>query len=58
MSGSLTNPAEASTRWASQCPQCEYLEERGHGPGRYPSAPRCPECNWPMNCVDPEVLAE
>lgn len=43
-------------RWGNRCPKCDHLEERDYGPGRYPSPDRCPECDWPMNCVDLDVI--
>lgn len=42
--------------WGSRCPQCGHVEERDHGPGHYKTAPRCPECDWPMHCVDLNVI--
>lgn len=44
------------TRWGNKCPQCDHVETRDYGPGRYPSADRCPKCNWPMNCVDLDAV--
>ena len=49
---------QVGSRWGNKCPQCDHVEARDYGPGRYPSADRCPECNWPMNCVDLDVIDE
>jgi transposase-like protein len=48
---------EIETRWANYCPRCESLEEREYGPGRHATPDRCPDCNWPFNVVDPEVIS-
>jgi len=57
MSGTAAvDASEIGTRWSCLCPRCEHLEGRDDDPGQYLSAPRCPECGWPMNCVDMEVL--
>jgi hypothetical protein len=44
------------TRWSNHCPRCDTLHERAYGPGRYRTVDRCPDCNWPFNVVDPEVV--
>lgn len=44
------------TRWGVLCPQCDHIKKREHGPGRYPRPDRCPECNWPMNVVDLDIV--
>jgi len=54
MSGTVVEGIE--TEWANYCPRCDTLEERGYGPGRYPTPDRCGECNWPFNVVDPDVF--
>lgn len=46
---------DTGPRWAKNCPRCEHVEKRDHGPGRTPGADRCPECGWPMNHVDLNV---
>ena len=48
--------SDIETRWANHCPRCDTLHERAYGPGRHATADRCPDCNWPFNVVDPEVV--
>ena len=50
--------SDIETRWANHCPRCDTLHERASGPGRHATADRCPDCNWPFNVVDPEVVEE
>lgn len=54
--GSESEGHHIGTRWGNKCPQCDHVETRDYGPGRYPSADRCPQCDWPMNCVDLDVI--
>jgi len=50
------DPEKITTEWANHCPSCGLLEERDYGPGRYPTADRCSNCNWPCNVVDPDIF--